>query len=64
MGDIISQSCFAFMDHVPCSYDGIWTLDGAVFFMLSVSLSDEAAAHRACVLFMSKPAGKRKGFLD
>lgn len=31
MGDNISHSCFAFMDHVPRSYEAVWTLDGAVF---------------------------------
>lgn len=35
-----------------------------LFLVVSVSTSDEAAAGCACALFMSKPAEKRRGFLD
>lgn len=58
---VISCSCFAFMDHVPCSYEGIWTLDGAV---LDASHSPGVMRLQQqvvfCVLLKRKPAEKAK----
>lgn len=52
------------MGHVPRSYEGIWTLDGAVPKCFTVSLSHEAAAGCACALLVCKPAEKGRGALD